>query len=312
MAKRGSSKSQPDAGAASAPLLSMTGFGSGSARAGGWRTEIEVRAVNGRYLSLKTHLAGEYAFLEEPLRALVEKQLGRGSVDLRAEIVPERPEDVVSLDEGRVRAYVQAWRDLAARLKLPGEVTVDALAAQPEFFATAGSRESREGAAAAVLEAAAAAVEKLVAMRAREGAGLKADLEAHLDAVEGLRGQVAERNPETVKALVERAAERVRKLTEALPGASPRAEDLAREVAWWADRCDISEEMHRLASHVAEFRATLSGGSPAGKRLEFLVQELHREANTAGSKAADSEVSRLIVDLKAVIEKLREQIQNVL
>jgi uncharacterized protein (TIGR00255 family) len=312
MAKRGSVRSKPEGGAGSAPLLSMTGFGSGSARSGGWRAEVELRAVNGRYLSLKTRLAGEYTFLEEPLRTLVEKQLGRGSVDLRAEIAPERPEDVVSLDEARVRAYVEAWRNLARRLELPGEVTVESLAGQPEFFAAAGSRQQREGAEAAVLEAAAAAADKLVAMREREGAGLKADLEAHLQTVEALREQVAGRNPETVKELVERAAERVRKLTEALPGSAPRAEDLAREVAWWADRCDISEEMHRLASHIAEFRAALSGGSPAGKRLEFLVQELHREANTAGSKAADSEVSRLVVDLKTVIEKLREQVQNVL
>jgi uncharacterized protein (TIGR00255 family) len=312
MAKRGSDHSKPEGGQARAPLLSMTGFGSGSARAGGWRAEVEVRSVNGRYLSLKTRLAGEYSFLEEPLRALVEKRLGRGSVDLRAELAPERPEDVVSLDEARVRAYVEAWRALAARLELPGEVSVESLAGQPEFFAAAGSRRQREGAEAAALEAAGAAVEKLLAMREREGAGLKADLEAHLETIAALRERLAERNPETVKALVERAAERVRKLTEALPGASPRAEDLAREVAWWADRCDISEEMHRLASHVAEFRAALAGGSPAGKRLEFLVQELHREANTAGSKVADSELSKLVVDLKTVVEKLREQVQNVL
>jgi uncharacterized protein (TIGR00255 family) len=290
----------------------MTGFGSGTARADGWRAEVEIRSVNGRYLSTKAHLAGEYAFIEEPLRALVEKELVRGSVDLRAEIFPERPEAAAALDETRVRAYVEAWRELARKLELPGEVTVEALASQSEFFAASGSREQREGAQAVVLQAAAAAVAGLKAMREREGAGLRKDLEAHLAELERIRALVAERNPATVKALVERAAERVRKLTEALPAAAPRPEDLAREIAWWADRCDISEEMHRLASHVAEFRATLSAGSPAGKRLEFLVQELHREANTAGSKAADSEISALIVDLKAEIEKLREQVQNVL
>ena len=311
MAKRAASGSGSGGGAAR-PVLSMTGFGSGSARAGGWRAEVEVRSVNGRYLSLKTHLAGEYAFLEEPLRALVEKSIVRGSADLRADIVPERAEAAVALDEGKVRAYVAAWRELAARLELPGSVTVEALAAQPDFFLAGGSREARKDAEPAVLEAAASAVARLEAMREREGAGLKADLESHLADVERIRDRVAELNPDTAKVLVERAAERVRKLTEALPGAAPRAEDLAREVAWWADRCDVSEEMHRLASHIAEFRATLSAGSPAGKRLEFLVQELHREANTAGSKAADSEVSRLIVDMKASIEKIREQVQNVL
>jgi uncharacterized protein (TIGR00255 family) len=112
--------------------------------------------------------------------------------------------------------------------------------------------------------------------------------------------------------MVARAAERVRKLVEAVPGAAPRAEDVARELAWWADRCDVSEELQRLESHVAQFRAALGSGAPAGKRLDFLVQELHREANTAGSKAADTEIAGLVLELKAVIEKLREQAQNVL
>ena len=311
MAKQGSAKAKPGKGVA-APILSMTGFGSGSARAGGFRAEVEIRAVNGRYLSLKTHLAGEYAFLEEPLRALVEKQLLRGSADLRAEVTPERAEAIVALDEPRVRAYVAAWRELAKRLRLPGELTVAALAGQGEFFVAGGSRQSRQGAQAAVLAAAAAALEKLQAMRRREGAGLRADLEKHLAAVEQLRAEVAARNPETVRQLVARAAERVKRLAEAVPGAAPRPEDLAREVAWWADRCDVSEELQRLASHVADFRAALAAGGVAGKRLEFLVQELHREANTAGSKAADSGISRLVVEMKAVIEQLREQVQNVL
>ncbi|HOX08278.1 MAG TPA: YicC family protein [Planctomycetota bacterium] len=311
MAKRGPGKPGATDGGA-APLLSMTGFGSGSARTGGWRAEVEIRSVNGRYLSLKTHMAGEYSLHEEPLRALVEKRLVRGSVDLRADLLPERPEDALSLDESRVQAYVEAWRTLARKLKLPGEVTVESLASQPDFFASAGSRRQKEGAGAALLEAAAAAVDKLEDMRRREGAGLRADLESHLDAIAALREQVAARNPETIKGLVERAAERVRKLTEALPGSAPRQEDLARELAWWADRTDISEEMHRLGSHIAEFRSALAAGSPAGKRLEFLVQELHREANTSGSKAADTEVARLIVDMKSAIEKLREQVQNVL
>jgi len=311
MAKQRSARAKPGRGVA-VPILSMTGFGSGSARAGGFRAEVEIRAVNGRYLSLKTHLAGEYAFLEEPLRALVEKQLLRGSADLRAEVTPERAEVIVALDEPRVRAYVAAWRDLAGRMRLPGELTVGTLAGQGDLFVAGGSRRSWQGAEAAVLAAAAAALSKLQAMRRREGAGLRADLERHLAAIERLRAEIAARNPETVRQLAERAAERVKKLAEAVPGAAPRPEDLAREVAWWADRCDVSEEMQRLASHVGEFRAALAAGGAVGKRLEFLVQELHREANTAGSKAADSGVSRLVVEMKTIIEQLREQVQNVL
>lgn len=311
MARRDASKARPEKGPGGA-IHSMTGFGSGSGRSGGWRAEAEIRSVNGRYLSLKTHISGEYAFLEEPLRALVEKELVRGSADLRIDVASERAEAAVALDENRVKAYVEAWRQMAAKLRLPGDVTVEALAAQPEFFVAGGSREAKEGAEAAVLEAASAALGKLKAMREREGTGLAADLEKHLAEIERLRNEIAVLAPETVKLLVERAAERVRKLTEATPGAAPRPEDIARELAWWADRCDISEEMHRLASHVAEFRSAIKNGGPVGKRLEFLVQELHREANTSGSKAADSGISKMVVDMKAAIEKLREQVQNVL
>lgn len=299
-------------GGKGAGLLSMTGFGAAAARAGGWRAEAELRAVNGRYLTLKIHLAGEYAFLEEPLRELLEKALVRGSADLRVEVWPERAGASVRLDEERVRAYVAAWRALARKLRLSGEPTVESLAAQPEFFLAAGARSARERALPAALAAAKAALERLGAMRAREGAALAREFRMHLDAVEDLRRRIVERAPEAVRQMVARAAERVRKLAEAAPGAEPRAEDLARELAWWADRCDVAEELQRLASHVAQFRAALAAGGPAGKRLDFLVQELHREANTAGSKAADTAIAGLVLELKVVIEKLREQAQNVL
>ena len=296
-------------------FLSMTGFGAGAARTGGWRAEVELRTVNGRYLSLKIHLPGEFGFLEDDLRAELEPELQRGNAELWAEVRPERAEQSLQLDEGRVRAYADSWKRLGRQLGLAGELSVAALAGQPEFFIERPDRAKRAGALAALLAAARAALGKLSAMRAREGRGLRTDLLQHVEALGKLRAEVVARSPEATKALVARAAARVEKLLAASPaaaGAAVRPEDIAREVTWWADRCDVAEEMQRLGSHLEQFRAALASGGPAGKRLDFLVQELHREANTAGSKSADTELARLTVEMKVHVEQLREQVQNAL
>ncbi len=292
----------------------MTGFGAAGARAGGFRAEVEMRAVNGRYLSLKVRLPGEYASLEEDIRRQLDGRLGRGNVELRAEISPERAAASVQIDPARVEAYVANWRRLARRLRLEGELRLEALASMPEVFAPPRERAAARRARPALLAATAGALEKLRAMRRREGAALARSLGRELAALERLRKRIARRAPRAVKELVARAAARVEKLLErAGPAArTVREEDRARELAWWADRSDVSEELDRLASHLAQFRAALAGGGTVGKRLDFLVQEMHREANTIGSKAADTELSALVVEAKLYVEKLREQVQNLL
>jgi uncharacterized protein (TIGR00255 family) len=291
----------------------MTGFGSAGASAGGYRAEVEMRAVNGRYLSLKVRLGGEYAGLEEDVRRLLDGQLSRGNAEIRAEIYPQGAADAVRIDPARVEAYVRKWRSLARRLKLDGEMRLEALAAMPEVFAPPRDRGAARHALPALTAAVKSALAKLQAMRRREGAQLVRSLERDLRSVERLGTRIAKRAPKVAAELAARAAERVDKiLTESGGGGGPRPEDLAREVAWLADRGSVAEEMDRLVSHVSQFRAALARGGEVGKRLDFLVQEMHREANTTGSKASDTEVSALVVDLKLHIEKLREQVQNLL
>ncbi|MHC4916714.1 MAG: YicC/YloC family endoribonuclease [Planctomycetota bacterium] len=300
------------AGGKGGSVESMTGFGAAGATAGGFRADVEMRAVNGRYLSLKVRLPSEYAGLEEGVRRVLDGKLLRGNCELRAEIYPEDRDAAVSVDPGRVEAYVRKWRSIARRLGIDGELRLESLAAMPEIFAAPRRRAESRRASEALCAAAAAALEKLCAMRRREGAALAKVLERHLRKIEGLRAKIARRAPRAVAALVARAGERVRKVLEEAggPRGAMRAEDLARETAWLAERADVSEEMDRLDSHVAQFRSALEKGGALGKRLDFLVQEMHRESNTTGSKAADTEISALVVELKLQVEKIREQVQN--
>ncbi len=298
----------------SLPVESMTGFGAAGARAGGFRAEVEMRAVNGRYLSLKVRLPAEYASLEEDIRRHLNGELGRGNAELRAEIYPDGAAGSMEIDPGRVEAYVRNWRKLARRLKIEGDLRLEVLAAMPQVFAPPRERAAARRARAALSAATRDALEKLKAMRRREGAALVRSLERDLGAIERLRGRLARRAPQAVKVLVSRTAERVEKLLarSAAATAGVREEDRARELAWWADRSDVSEEIDRLASHLGQFRTALARGGPVGKRLDFLVQEMHREVNTIGSKGSDTELSGLVVEVKLQIEKLREQVQNLL
>jgi uncharacterized protein (TIGR00255 family) len=297
-----------------APVESMTGFGAGRARAGGFRAEVEVRAVNGRYLTLKVRVPPEYSALEDELRRLVEPRLVRGSAEVRAEVAADGAGRSAGVDAERVAAYVREWRRLAKRLGLRGELSVDCLAGLPQLFSAGRDRSAADRALPALAAAAAAAIEKLAGMRRREGAALARDLAGHLDRLEELRAGLAGRAPEAVRALAERAGERLRKVLEGsgAPAGAVRPEDLAREAAWLAERSDFTEELDRLASHIGQFRGALAAGGQVGKRLDFLVQEMHREVSTLGSKAADTELSRLAVEAKLQVEKLREQVQNLL
>jgi uncharacterized protein (TIGR00255 family) len=291
----------------------MTGFGAGGAAAGGFRVSLDLRSVNGRYLSLKIRMPGEFSSLEEELRGMLEPAIVRGSAEAHVEVRHGATGGKGPIDVGAVEAYVRQWRTLARRLKLPGEIGVDTLAAVPEAFEARVGREDAALAMPALRAAAQQALDRFRTMRRREGAALVGSLAVHLTALDDVRSRLAARAPEALRQLIERAAQRVNRLLEtAGPGVTVRPEDLARESAWLAERTDFSEEMDRLSSHIGQFRKALAAGGQLGKRLDFLVQEMHREVNTAGSKAQDTAISSLVVEAKLQVEKLREQVQNLL
>jgi uncharacterized protein (TIGR00255 family) len=286
----------------------MTGFGSGRGAAGGEQAEVEVRSVNHKFIEVKARLPRELSALEVEVVRAVKDRLARGGVDVTVRRTAAAGVLAPRVDGALAEAYAAAFREIKARLALSGEITVsDVLAA--DGVVRLEEREVDLGAARAALsEALASALDALGAMRAREGEALARDLEGRLAAVETLVARVAELSPRAVELQRARLAERVAELAR---GVSIDPGRLEQEVALFADRTDVVEETTRLASHLAQARALLASGEPAGRRLDFLVQEMHREANTIGSKSQSGEISAVVVSLKAEIERMREQVQNV-
>jgi uncharacterized protein (TIGR00255 family) len=212
------------------------------------------------------------------------------------------------VDAALAGEYVRAWRELQDRLGLPGAIAIgDVL--QAEGVVKLEERPADLGAArAAVAAALQAALDALTAMRGVEGEALARDLGARLDLVEALVAKVERAAPESIEHYRARLAERI---GEVARGFVPDPARLAQEVALFADRMDVSEEITRLRSHVAQTRGLMAGSEPAGRKMEFLVQEMHREANTIGSKSQSAEIATAVVALKAEIERMREQVQNV-
>ena len=293
------------------PVRSMTGYGRGVAEHDGRRATVEVRAVNHRFLDLKLRGGPLPPALEEQLAARVRASVERGALTVAVHVAAAAGEGggggevAARIDpEAAQRAY-DALAALAARLGV-GAPDLALVLAQPGVVVAA------EPAAAEpepqVLAALDAALAQLHGMRTAEGHALAAELRARLDELTALRAAIAALAAGVPAQLGKRLAERVRRL---LDDAELDPGRLAQEVALLADRADVTEELVRLASHVEQARALLAAPGAVGRRLDFLVQEIGRELNTIGSKSTSAEISSLVVDAKAVLEKVREQVQNV-
>jgi uncharacterized protein (TIGR00255 family) len=289
-------------------IRSMTGFGAGRGGAGGEEMEVEVRSVNHKFIEVKVRIPRDLAALELEIARAVKERLARGGVEVTVRRTAPSAGLAPRVDAALAESYARSFREIQERLGLPGAVTIgDVLAA--EGVVRLDEREVDLGAARAALGAALGrALDALAAMRAREGEALARDLQGRLAAVEGLAARVTELSPQAVEQHRARLAERVAELARGVQLDPGRLE---QEVALYADRTDVAEETTRLASHLAQARALLASGEPAGRKLDFLVQEMHREVNTIGSKSQSAEISTIVVALKAEIERMREQVQNV-
>jgi uncharacterized protein (TIGR00255 family) len=289
-------------------IRSMTGFGAGHGASGGEALDAEIRSVNHKFCEVKARLPRELAALETEAVKQVRERLARGGVDVSIRRTGAAGGLVPKVDLELAAAYARAYEELRARLGLAGGPTVADVAAADGVLKLE-ERALDLGAAREALRAAlSAALDGLVAMRAREGEALARDLEARLSAVEALVARAAALVPRSVEHLRARLAERIEELTRGVPLDPAR---LAQEAALLADRTDVTEEVTRLGSHLAQARALLRSGEPAGRKLDFLVQEMHREVNTIGSKSQSAEIAALVVSAKAEVERLREQVQNV-
>jgi uncharacterized protein (TIGR00255 family) len=290
-------------------LKSMTGFGAGRARAGDEEASVEIRAVNHKHLDIKVRLPRELAALEPLVSQAVRARCSRGAVEVAVRRSSKLPAgSVPSVDAAMARAWQEALRELGRVLELPDAPTLSQVANQPGVMRLEEAGVDLESAGQALQAALAQALEALVSMREREGRALHDDLLERLGRVAALAGEVAVLAPRTVEAFRARLHERVAELLRGVPVDETR---LIQETALFAERTDVTEEATRFASHVEQFRALLATPEPSGRRMDFLVQEMHREVNTTGSKSQSVEISARVVELKAELERIREQVQNV-
>ena len=290
-------------------VLSMTGYGRAGAVLHGRDIKVELRSVNSRYLEYSSRLPRSCFFLEDKLKKLVAARVSRGKVELSLSIQNVTAADtVVSVNWGLAEGYRAALTSMVERMDLKNDVTVGMLARFPDVLTQTAAPTDEDALWQDVESIANQAIDAFVTMRAAEGEKLKADVESRLQNVEALVGQIEQATEGRVKAYSDRLYARLQELLEDRNIEESR---LVTEAAIFADKTAIDEETVRLHSHVAQYRQILALNEPIGRKLDFLTQELNRESNTIGSKCQDVAITRLVVELKSEIEKIREQIQNI-
>ncbi len=289
-------------------MRSMTGYGRRQFQSDGREMTVEVKTVNHRFLDIGFRMPRNLNFLEEPIRAQLSTTLKRGHADVFLNYRNNR-EDAreVSVDEPLLFAYKQALGRMETVAEIPNDIALSHLIALPDVLRVTEREEDREAVTVLMCKTLESVLADVVAMREKEGEALLSDLEFHLQQLELLACKIDQKAPQVAQLYRERLEARLNEL--AISPVEPQR--LAQEVALFADRCAIDEELSRLSSHIQQMRNCMKGDGEAGRKLDFLVQELNREVNTIGSKAADAEITNWVVAAKCEIEKLREQVQNI-
>lgn len=290
-------------------ILSMTGFGRAQKVLNGRDITVEIKSVNSRFFEYSSRMPRSCSFLDDKLKKLLNESISRGKVELSLSVQSIDAQDtVVEPNLEMARGYLEAIRQMSVTLGVPNDVTAMSLARMPDIFTIRKAEKDEEQFWQDVREVAQQAVENFLAMRAAEGVKLREDVLSRLDTLEQYVGTVEESSAVRVQKYTEKLYARLKAVLE------DRTVDDARvltEAALFADKTAVDEETVRLRSHIAQYRDMLSMASPIGKKLDFLTQELNRETNTIGSKCSDVAITRVVVEMKGEIEKIREQIQNI-
>ena len=292
-------------------VKSMTGYGRARQTLGGRDITVEVKSVNNRYLDCTVKLPRAFIFAEDAIKTRVQKAVSRGKVDVFVSIDSTgADETVVTVNEPLARAYVAAIRRLVELGDgfVKSDYYASDLARFPDVLTVTKPEADLESVAADICAVADAALEAYGAMRATEGERLAADIAARLDTIEALTAKVEERSPQTVAEYREKLTARMQ---EVLQSTTIEESRILTEAAIYADKVAVDEETVRLRSHVSQLRGMLESGEPMGRKMDFLIQEVNRESNTIGSKCNDVDIARTVVALKAEVEKIREQVQNI-
>lgn len=290
-------------------LKSMTGYGRQESLIEGKKILVEIRSVNQRFTDYNIRLPKHLGFLEEKVRCFASERITRGKVDIyiSAENYEETDRDI-RLNSALAESYVNALKQLRDEFDLRDDISVMGVARFNDIFKAERREEDQEKVWELVKEVMSDALDELVAMREREGERIEKDLVERIEYMKTLAAEIDARSPQTVVEYRERLYTKIKELLE------DREIDEGRiltEVAIFADKIAVNEEIVRLGSHFEEFSNIINSGEPAGRKLDFLIQEINREVNTIGSKAQDMEIAKLVVTLKGEIEKLREQVQNI-
>lgn len=292
-------------------IRSMTGYGRGETQRDGLTLAVELRAVNNRYLDCTVKMPRAYLFAEDAMKKRVQEKVSRGKVDVFVSMTQTAQDDQsVKVNEGLAKEYIEAlkviWSLGGGYLK--DESYPASVARFPDVLTVEKKEEDPEAVKEQLLETLDLALDDFNTMRQREGQRLKEDILSRGETIKGLVSQVEEQSPQTVAAYRERLEA---KLKETLQNTQIDESRILTEAAIFADKVAVDEETVRLRSHLAQLAELLDGDGGVGRKLDFLIQEFNREANTIGSKCSDIAITKVVVDMKAEIEKIREQVQNI-
>ena len=287
----------------------MTGYGRGEANLNGRPITVELRSVNNRYLDCTVKLPRIYVFAEDAVKSRVQSRISRGKVDVYITIGPSANGDVaISVNKPVADGYYAALKDLRDTYGLRDDISVSLLSRFQDVFLVEKTQEDLEALSADICSVLDLALDDFDAMRTREGEKLCQDVRSRAATIEGLVSKVETRSPGIV---ADYRAKLVARMNEVLQNTQIDESRILTEAAIYADKVAVDEETVRLRSHIEQLRGMLSKGGAVGRKLDFLIQEFNREANTIGSKCSDIETAGYVVDIKAEIEKIREQIQNI-
>ena len=290
-------------------VKSMTGFGRGAAQSDNYSIVLEMKAVNHRFLEISCRLPKQLLGMEDGLKKQLQQAFSRGKLDVFVTLERTGAKNtVVKVDKELAMAYYNALVEVASACGLPSQVQLRDIASFSGVVSLDTAEDDEEEIASLLQTAAAEASANMLSMQQQEGAALAADLNSRLDLIAERLQVIRSAAPQVVADQKARLEQRLSELLGAVPVDEAR---LANELAIFADRVDITEELTRLASHMEQFRQTLASGEPAGRKLNFIQQEMLRETNTIGSKSSALSINSLVIEVKSELEKIREQIQNI-
>lgn len=290
-------------------IKSMTGYGGAKGSVEGLDISIELKSVNNRYLDTSVRLPRSFLFAEDGIKAAVQRHISRGKVDVFVSIDSSAAGDMtVKINQPLLKGYIEAVNSIANEYGLPNDMTAMSVCRFPDVLSVEKKDMDAEAITSGIIAIAEQALEDFDSMRLREGEKLRDDVLSKLGTIESLVSVVEQESPKT---LADYMARLESKMAEVLGSAGIDENRILAEAAIFADRIAVDEETVRLRSHMSQLKTMISGNSPTGRKIDFLIQEFNREANTIGSKCQNSNIAHVVVDLKSEIEKIREQIQNI-